>query len=168
MHDIKPKFHPVNFIGNALDTAFSQGVKHWLGSDCTVTDAWFVSFPKYSRKIVLVEIKLDDGRSHFSLALGQYLLFKELHKRDIETLYIFQSDPDNLEVLYWWLDPDKSLEEIRAPYKYLLLQREVCMTYSLRLVKAVMLRRILIDNCKICHHQKGLPAYSGCECSCHH
>lgn len=137
---VKPTFHNSNYIGKRLDEAFSKGVKRWLGSDAVVTDAWLVSFPQLNfSTIICVELKVDEGEEKFPLAYGQYKTFRNSFHH---TLYIFWKDPDEMEILYWWLDPKEYLEMLKTPYKYLLLPREKCRKGRIDFIKAYMLSRL--------------------------
>ena len=139
--ETKPNFHGAGYIGKELDAAFSRGVKIWLAADDVITDAWLLSFPKLNiPRLVCLEIKLDDGKDEFSLAYGQYLIFKN-HFRD--TLYIFQKRPDDMQICYWWLDPNLYLRVSGSKYKYLLLRRDKCQKGQMNCLKAIILNRML-------------------------
>ena len=137
---VKPTFHKDDdYIGKKLDEAFSEGVKEWLGEEAFVTDAWLVTLPKLGVNVpICIDVKYDDGADPLKLAYGQFKFYAHHYK---DTLYIFQRAPDDLDVLYWWLDPLLRLKVSESPYFYYMLPRGVCTKSNMGLLKALLIGR---------------------------
>ena len=137
---MKPTFHKDDgYVGKKLDEAFSVGVKKWLGEEAVVTDAWLITFPKLGMaELFLIDVKYDDDADPLKLAYGQFKLYAEYFKN---TLYIFQKDPDDMDILYWWLDTSIQLKVLDSPAFYYLLPRSVCRKWNMSLLKGLLIGR---------------------------